>query len=175
MKTILTVLILLCFPVFGFAADKTIKGEIRDSSGNCFTRAIPEAIRPRLVIRWENWSRSPGQETVRPRSGLRVGNLVQGEITGIHLQRLKRRIFMRRIFSLSFFISISLVSTVLAQTSDPGACRHQSRNFQQRPRPDREAPGRRMRREREVRGRDAAARLSASSWEAPLETSKKQR
>ncbi len=33
MKTILTVLILLCFPVFGFAADKTIKGEIRDSSG----------------------------------------------------------------------------------------------------------------------------------------------
>ena len=29
---------------------------------------------------------------------------------------------MRRIFSLFFFISISLVSTVLAQTSDPGAC-----------------------------------------------------
>jgi len=34
MKTILTVLILLSFPVLGFAGDaKTIKGEVRDPSG----------------------------------------------------------------------------------------------------------------------------------------------
>jgi hypothetical protein len=33
MKTTLMVVALLCFPVFGFTADKTVKGEVRDSSG----------------------------------------------------------------------------------------------------------------------------------------------
>ena len=33
MKTAVMVFALLCFPVLVFAADKTIKGEVRDSSG----------------------------------------------------------------------------------------------------------------------------------------------
>ena len=33
MKTAVMVVALLCFPVFGFTTDKTIKGEVRDSSG----------------------------------------------------------------------------------------------------------------------------------------------
>ena len=33
MKTIVTLLVLLCLPVFGFTADKTVKGEVRDSAG----------------------------------------------------------------------------------------------------------------------------------------------
>jgi hypothetical protein len=33
MKTIVTLLSILCLPLSAFAADKTIKGEIRDPSG----------------------------------------------------------------------------------------------------------------------------------------------
>ncbi|MBI5251574.1 MAG: hypothetical protein HY912_18950 [Desulfomonile tiedjei] len=33
MKTAVMVVALLCFSVFGFAADKTVKGEVRDPSG----------------------------------------------------------------------------------------------------------------------------------------------
>lgn len=33
MKTILAVLTILCLPVLVFAGDKTVKGEVRDSSG----------------------------------------------------------------------------------------------------------------------------------------------
>jgi hypothetical protein len=33
MKTAVMVVALLCFPVFGFTADKTVKGGVRDSSG----------------------------------------------------------------------------------------------------------------------------------------------
>ena len=33
MKTAVMVVALLCFPVLGFTADKTVKGEIRDSGG----------------------------------------------------------------------------------------------------------------------------------------------
>jgi len=33
MKTAVAVLLLLCFPFLVFAGDKTVKGEIRDSSG----------------------------------------------------------------------------------------------------------------------------------------------
>ena len=33
MKTAVAVVALLCFSAFGFAGDKTIKGEVRDSSG----------------------------------------------------------------------------------------------------------------------------------------------
>jgi hypothetical protein len=38
MKTSVIVVLLLCLPVFGFTTDKTVKGEVRDSSGKLLYR-----------------------------------------------------------------------------------------------------------------------------------------